>query len=84
MVEIAIWKFVVCIVAVGVVFWLMGYQIGKDRGTKPVAGGIIDIEPGNEGGKRCTFKLEGDIDWIEKQNFIVFEVRRQSQNSQPV
>ena len=84
MLEIETWKFIIGIIVIAVIWTLIGYRLGKENGTKPTAGGIIDIEPGDEGGKRCTFKLEGDIDWIEKQEYIVFQVRSQSQKSHPV
>ena len=84
MLEIEVWKFVCGVIVIAIIWGIVGYRLGKERGKRPTAGGVIDIEPGSEGGKRCTFKLEGDIDWIEKQEYIIFQVRNQSHKSQSV
>lgn len=62
---------IICIV----IACILGYSIGKKRGAKPTAAGVIDFEKREDGSIGCVFKLEGDVDWIAKQDYIIFEVR---------
>lgn len=70
-----VWKFVVCIIVTAIIFALIGFRAGKRVGVKPTPAGFIDFENREDGSIGCVFKLDGDVDWIAKQNFIIFEVR---------
>ncbi len=73
--NLEVWKFIVCIFVTAVIFMLIGTRIGINKGSKPKPGGIIDFEKREDGSIGCVFKLDGDIDWIAKQQFIIFEVK---------
>ncbi len=72
--NLEVWKFIVCLIAVAIAFALIGIRLGKGSGIKPTSGGVIDFEKREDGSIGCIFKLEGDVDWIAKQKFIILEV----------
>lgn len=76
MVSLEIWKFIVCVVFSIMIGGIAGFKLGRGKNKAPSAAGIVDIEETAEGDRRCTFKLENDIDWIVEQDTIIFEVRR--------
>ena len=69
-------NFAVCLIFVAIVFAIIGYHIGRGKKEKPIHGGVIDFEAGEDGREKCIFKLEGDIEWIAQQKTIIFEVRK--------
>jgi len=73
--NLEVWKFVVCVLVTALVFLIIGIRYGMRKGTKPKPAGVIDFEAREDGSIGCVFKLDGDIDWIAKQSFIIFEVR---------
>lgn len=63
-------------ICIFVLVLFIGYMIGRKTAARPTPAGVIDFETDEEGNEHCVFKLEGDIDWIAKQDTIIFQVRR--------
>lgn len=73
-------KTILILVGIAILFFMVGHLVGRMHGSR------IHMEPegkiifttyqdeNNEETSRCTFKLDLDIDEIEKEKYIIFEV----------
>lgn len=62
---------------------LAGMRLGKGRAERPTPAGFIDFVKMEDGHEQCVFKLKDDVDWIAKQEFIIFQVRRGPEDGSP-
>lgn len=63
--------------------FLIGSRFGRRVAEAPKAAGFIDFVMTEDGHEQCIFKLKDDVDWIAKQDFIIFQVRKGPNDASP-
>ena len=70
------WKIIVVAIMGCLIGFLCGMRFGKGRAETPSAAGFIDFVTMEDGHEQCVFKLKDDVDWIARQKYIIFQVRK--------
>ena len=70
------WKIIVVAIVACLIGFLCGVRFGRNQAETPSAAGFIDFVKMEDGQEQCVFKLKDDVDWIAKQEYIVFQVRK--------
>lgn len=77
MIHMEAWELAILLIAALVCGYLAGERRGKQKAEAPSAAGFIDFVKMEDGHEQCVFKLQDDVDWIAKQEYIIFQVRHE-------
>ena len=80
---LSVFQAVIILVIAMILAFIGGAHFGKGKAERPSEAGYIDFVKTEDGNEQCIFKLRDDVDWIEKQDFIIFRVRRGPDDRSP-
>lgn len=77
------YRIIIAAIAALLIGFMIGFRYGKGKAETPKPAGYIDFATAEDGHEQCIFKLKDDVDWIAKQDFIIFQVRRGPEDPSP-